>query len=309
MPRKGITSKHVKYGQREVSTMNKLIPGNFPLLRTAARKALRFDCAIEQLNEGLSLGRIRNVTLQEAKRVLDSAVRIAWEQNVSDAYFSAGKWNNQPKAIQVLYNNLLVFGLRDIKRSDKRISDCLATGDAVVAMRAVIKEVLPLVMAVGELKGKTVKGRAPSSASATPVNQNKVLKTCAVCFRPIAVIRGHMAHHGYRRTGFGFQTASCPGVNFKPLEVSTEGLEWLISSVRNQYEQAEMEFNQRFSKEEIEVAQGERGGEKGRVDKIVRGSAAWQEHFEAYVNRLVGRINRLKNELEYLDLKLKTYIN
>ena len=72
-----------------------------------------------------------------------------------------------------------------------------------------------------------------------------------------------MAHHGYRRTGFGFQTASCPGVNFKPLEVSTEGLEWLISSVRNQYEQAEMEFNQRFSKEEIEVAQGERGGEKG----------------------------------------------
>jgi hypothetical protein len=105
-------------------------------------------------------------------------------------------------------------------------------GAAIDAMRAFAAEALPLAEAVASLKDKVVKGRAPSTGPAKPVNPNKIVKTCPCCFRQIAVTNGTMAHHGYQRPGYGWQTASCPGIRFKPLEISNEGLLWMIETTK-----------------------------------------------------------------------------
>ena len=68
-------------------------------------------------------------------------------------------------------------------------------------VRSFAAEALPLAEAVVSLKDKVVKGRAPSTGPAKPVNPNKIVKTCPCCFRQIAVTDGTMAHHGYQRPG------------------------------------------------------------------------------------------------------------
>lgn len=42
---------------------------------------------------------------------------------------------------------------------------------------------------------------------------------------------GTMVHHGFQRPGDGYQTASCYGINFKPLERSNEGLIAMIKLI------------------------------------------------------------------------------
>ena len=62
---------------------------------------------------------------------------------------------------------------------------------------------------------------------------NKVVGICPCCFREIAVRRGLMVHHGYERQT-GYHTSSCEAaLRFKPLEVSREGLQWLLVVTEN----------------------------------------------------------------------------
>jgi hypothetical protein len=57
-----------------------------------------------------------------------------------------------------------------------------------------------------------------------------------------------MAHHGYERPGFGWQTASCAAArSFRPLEVSSEGLAWLLGLKRATQEQAQKHLAERPS--------------------------------------------------------------
>ena len=48
--------------------------------------------------------------------------------------------------------------------------------------------------------------------------------TCQICARPILSKLGLIAHHGYRRPGGGWQTASCIGARHLPYEVSCDAL-------------------------------------------------------------------------------------
>lgn len=52
--------------------------------------------------------------------------------------------------------------------------------------------------------------------------------TCQCCGRPIMAKGGTVAHHGYERPAYGYQTASCFGARALPFEVSRDALgEWL----------------------------------------------------------------------------------
>lgn len=52
--------------------------------------------------------------------------------------------------------------------------------------------------------------------------------TCQCCGRAIFAQRGKIAHHGYERPGYGWQTASCMGATYLPFEVDRERLADLI---------------------------------------------------------------------------------
>lgn len=58
-------------------------------------------------------------------------------------------------------------------------------------------------------------------------------KTCQCCWRPIFAGTGTIAHHGYERPGYGYQTASCMGAKFLPFEVSRGRLGDLIEMLKD----------------------------------------------------------------------------
>ena len=56
--------------------------------------------------------------------------------------------------------------------------------------------------------------------------------TCQCCGRQIFAQRGKIAHHGYERPGYGWQTASCMGALYLPFEVARERLADLIVALK-----------------------------------------------------------------------------
>lgn len=276
-------------------------PEQFTILRGSVREPRRFDAAVEQVLAGVDSGSIRNVVLQDVKFTLSSIVYEAWKKHVSEPHFYAGKCQEQPEEVQALYDSISIMGLHDVIAASKKVAKSAATGPAVDAMRAYCAEVLPLSQAVASLKDKVVKGRAPSTGPAKPENPNKVVKTCPVCFRPIAVLRGTMAHHGYQRPGQGWQTASCPGIRFKPLEVSSEGLEWLIATLRERLAGLKYAHANQATPPEYLMA---KRTHSGKAEKITRDDPLWSRVFARHIAEIESEMGSLERELPMLDKKL-----
>lgn len=276
----------------------------FPALRGAARNPARFDEAVAQVLAGVEAGAIRNVVLQEAKSALSSAVYDAWKKQVCEPHFyGIGDRSRRERdpAVEELYWSISLMGLHDVIATSKKLGKTKAQGPAVDAMRAFCAEVLPLAEAVASLKDKVVKGRAPSAGPAKPENPNKVVKTCPVCFRSIAVVHGTMAHHGYQRPGQGWQTASCPGIRFKPLEVSNEGLVWLIGALRERQAALSDALANRATHPEYLMGKRKYGAP---LEKITRDDPLWPRLFARHIAELESEIAALKHELPTLDKKL-----
>ena len=273
----------------------------FPLLRAAARSPSRFEIAVERVLAGIEAGSIRNVAYQDVKYEAGQAAADAWSKHVASPFFYGGQWEKLPPDVNELYDSIMILSLHDVIATAKKVARSKATGPAVDAMRAYCAEVLPLAEAVASLKDKVVKGRAPSAGPSKPVNPNKVVKTCPVCFRPIAVVAGRMAHHGYTRPEIGFQTASCEGIRFKPLEVSSEGLQWLIGALRKRLESRKLAYAERATQPEFLMA---RQGHNGAAIKVMRGDAQWPQVFTRHVVELRSEIAAIERELPTLDKML-----
>lgn len=64
-----------------------------------------------------------------------------------------------------------------------------------------------------------------------------VKTTCQVCEREIKAKTGLIAHHGYKRPGHGYQTASCMGAKHLPYEVSCDVLPRAMAAFMDYVEQ------------------------------------------------------------------------
>lgn len=276
----------------------------FPILLFIQADQTQFSRAVEQVTVGVAAGAIRNVVLQDVKFILSRIVDEAWKKLVSEPYFNAGKWQGQPEDVQALYDSILIMGLHDVIAASKKVAKSTATGPAADAMRAYCAEVLPLSQAVASLKDKVLKGRAPSTGPAKPENPNKVVKTCPVCIRPIAVLRGTMAHHGYQRPGQGRQTASCPGIRFKPLEVSSEGLEWLIATLRERLAGLKNSHANQATYPEFLIA---KRTNNDQAEKITRDDPMWQRLFARHIAEIESEIGGLERELPGLERLLASW--
>ena len=62
------------------------------LMRAAVRSPSRFDFAVELVLTGIKVGSIRNVDYQDVKATLSRAADDAWKNQVSDPFFSGGRW-------------------------------------------------------------------------------------------------------------------------------------------------------------------------------------------------------------------------
>lgn len=278
-------------------------PDQFRILRAAAAaKASGFELALADVAAGIEAGAIRNSVLNDAKFTLSRTVDAAWKQHVSEPFFYAGGWKDQPQDVQDLNDSITIMGLHDVISASKKVSKSKATGPAVDAMRAFVAEVLPLSLAVASLKDKIVKGRAPSTGPGKPENPNKVVKTCPVCFRQIALVRGKMAHHGYERPGHGWQTASCPGIRFKPLEVSSDGLAWLVSTLQSRLETVQSAYKNRNSLDSLLVQVS-----RDKHEMITKESPLWQQNFRRHVAELESEIQSLTRQVPRLEEMLRNW--
>jgi hypothetical protein len=72
-----------------------------------------------------------------------------------------------------------------------------------------------------------IKAAPINKAPAQPTKQqleDAAKMTCQCCGRPICANTGVVAHHGYQRPGWGWQTASCEGARELPFEASRDAL-------------------------------------------------------------------------------------
>jgi hypothetical protein len=269
----------------------------FPLLEKYAKQPELVVESFRAIIAGLEVGSIRNVVLNDAKDRISRAVYEAWRAHVNERFLNNGKWQALPTAAQDLSDSILIMGLHDMIATSKKLAKTKATGPMVDAMTEFVRETLPLAEAVKSLKDKVIKGRAPSAATSKPENPNKVVKTCPCCFRPIAV-RGTMVHHGYERPGHGWQTASCPGIRFKPLEVSNEGLIWLIDDTRVRLASMESAYAKRSSLSSLTIQEG------AKWVQITNESPKWKREFDYHVARLKSEIDMTRAWLPELENRL-----
>jgi hypothetical protein len=280
------------------------LPDDFPLLLQDARQPDRVRAAIDLLRDGLAAGGIRNVDYQEAKSRLGRALEQAWDRQVSGPFFHAGRGQAQPDPVQALNHTCNPSSLHDLLVVAKRLNASDETGPAVEAMRALTAEILPLAEAARELKGFVVKGRAP--APPRPVNPDHIRGTCSCCFRDTAVNdTGRMAHHGYERPGDGAQSPSCAGVRFPPLEVSTEGLEWLIWSTSEKLGADRERLDRRDEMNTITY----QAHDKGRLvpKTITRGEEGWDRVLRAWTRMMEHTVQTGERQLTHFETELETW--
>lgn len=210
---------------------------DFPTLERAAKdydaksKRTRYYqhlvACVANLSEGVEAGGIRNAVFVDSKHTLGSIIYHVWRKEMGEAvHANESEWDY---ATRDVLKYLPFSGINDIRALGNKLKKLKQSGPHKVALQGFVDEMQPLIEAVEYLKDHLIKGRAPSTKPAAPVNPDKDVKTCPCCFRSIAVRAGKMVHHGYDRPGNGHQTASCWGIEYPPLEISTAGLEWLIS--------------------------------------------------------------------------------
>lgn len=206
----------------------------FPILSAyAAKRSARspddFRKNLKIIADATIHGGLRKVVYEDIKHMLSRLVDEAWKDCISETFFY-GHGDMKDQQLQELYWSISVMSLHDMLSTKKKLEKSKVIGKEIDAMRAFASEVHPLAVAMAALKATLVKGRAaPDPARAAAMaNPDKIVKTCPCCFRQIAIIGELMAHHGYERPGGGFQTSSCIGTRFKPLEVSRKGLEYVF---------------------------------------------------------------------------------
>lgn len=63
---------------------------------------------------------------------------------------------------------------------------------------------------------------------------NQINTHCQICGRPIKANRGPIAHHGYTRPGWGWQSPSCLGAQYLPYEQSRDRIPTVIKMYTDQ---------------------------------------------------------------------------
>ncbi|MBI6882384.1 hypothetical protein [Pseudomonas putida] len=268
------------------------------------RRLQTFNEMMDILNQALEEGSIRNAVFKDVK---DSAGRIcddSLEYMVKKPFFW-GQADNHPQEILDIYYKLYVSGAHSLLSFKKKIDALTIDNECTRAMKKWVNEFIPLTHALESLKPNIVKGRAPSTAPAKPVNPNKDVKTCPCCFRPIAVVASTMAHHGFKRPGQGYQTASCPGIRFRPLEISPDGLHYMLEMHKTAKEQCEKSLADAPNITSFE--EHKRYGMKRDPVDITRDDSRFKSYYDNHVHGLETNIRWHTRDIEMFEARIAAW--
>lgn len=182
-----------------------------------------------------------------------------------------------------------------------------STPEVIEKWKQYMAAMLPISIALNELKKKVVKGKKPLSpekaAAKAAVLAKKNVKTCGCCFRPIAVLpSGLIADHGYTLPHPGAKGGSCPGRQFRPLEVSDDGLKYMIKRFQEWIEGTEKALVNAPKKTEIM-----KPGFSKKIEIIKKGDPSWDNTYKHYVAELESSLRRDQESLKSYRAKLAAW--
>lgn len=277
------------------------IPAEFPLILGAVRRPETVRDAIDVLRRGQVFGTARSVDLAAARTRLGRAVEEAWTRQVAEPYFHAGRWSMHSTELRALHDACSPSSLHDVLLAHRKLSASPLEGPVMSAMRELIAEALPLAEVARDLRDSVTKGRV--AAPPRPANPDQVRGTCSCCFRDAAVLEtGHMAHHGYQRPGYGVQTSSCAGTRFPPLEVSVEGLEWLVENTTRRLDETRAQLDRAAGMDRLHLPVMDRG--RMIRKEFLREDPDWAKALSNWTRMTAAWIGSESRHLDDLNGKL-----
>lgn len=197
---------------------------NFTLIKSklSERRLLKFEESVFIVEKSLAENEIRNVVYNDVKSYINRACDEAFSS------INGYDFKDSEDEIANFCYDLNVNDLHSIFSAVKKVEKFKGDRNHTVfaEVKALTDELLPLAEKMKSLKEKIVKGRVLKPVVENP---DKTVRTCPCCLRSIALNQsGLMVHHGFKRPGDGWQTESCYGIQFEPLERSDKGLDFMI---------------------------------------------------------------------------------
>lgn len=298
----GIHMKHSSVEKNPVELAALLVPEKFAITRAALNNDPVFLRILTELIQALEAGQIRKADHDRIKSYFSYRMDKIWDYHI---------WPVLGVQLANLSSELKTFfrtvnkpmGLYQIKALYKKAMAAKVDGELVKRLQDMASELLPLAECMDYLKDHLVSGRAPSNKPAQPENPNKKLGTCSCCFRQIAIMGEHMAHHGYQRPGQGYQTASCAGIRFKPLEQSTAGLEWLITVTEQRINELQQQLANVDSIPNLMIMKP-----RGQLaTQITRDMPEWPKALANHKNMLISQASQKQSDLVYFKKALEQW--
>jgi hypothetical protein len=189
----------------------------------------KLAAAVDKLEAGVAASLVRNSDFTKAKETINWCVETA-----AKAFLETGpqtehrylRWWNRAYDANALIAGFDVHNLPSILRRARDDSGLTEYADfietALMPLHALLQATKPLVVKRGEA------GHPPPPKTPAQLAREAAQMTCQCCGGLYLANLGTVAHHGYRRPGDGWQTASCAGAKELPFEVSRDCLGNLI---------------------------------------------------------------------------------
>ena len=282
--------------------------------RQSERETERLTDALATIQKAKEQGSIRNAVYLDAKQTIDRAIESGWRR-VQDVYLSIPTDIRRRSIGPAQTANDLYFagvsGAHSLLALRKKVIAAKAGSDApfdafYAAADTFVSDLIGLAETIRAVKATVVKGRAPRSAP-PPSNPDQIRGTCPCCFANQAVRGTTMVHHGYERPGEGYQTASCPGIRFKPYERSLDGVEAMIDDLthriaKNREALASREQWVRLTTMKRVTRSAEHPTGKALVT-VERDAPDWMKVYEAKVQELGQKIEQEEQGLAFYAQK------
>lgn len=226
--------------------------------------------------------------VKSAEQTLESIKDVVWERQIVQPYISSG--NADAASIKVVDRLKYATGTQ-IERSLKALSDSGLSTKLVRDAWNVMKEFEGLYWRVVDSGHHAKRGSPPDLLS-------RGLGTCSCCFGEFHVRNEKVVRHGQRKLHQYNWSATCQGVGEPPLEISTIGLEKLITKTEKWIETIEAELSDPSTITSVFVVKA------GSPETLMRDDPGFEKALAAYTKRLPGILSDHKSDLEVLKERL-----
>ena len=227
------------------------------------------------------------VEVKAAESSLKELADIAWQRLILSPY----KGDDTDPEIRKLILRLKHGSIEQIERSLTLISESGKSGKPIVTVWEVLKEVEAIQYSVFNASETAKKGSPPDLLS-------RGLGTCSCCFGEFHVKNDKMVRHGQRKVQDYMWSATCQGVSYPPLEISTEGLENFIGRYERGRAQNLAELADPASIETVSVKT------RDGMRTVHRGDAGFEKALDAYVAKLERDTKDMAADLDILRDRL-----